>query len=50
VTVVETPTGQDTVRGDESDLYGRMADELAAEAVTGDKAQALITAAAAALR
>jgi transcriptional regulator with XRE-family HTH domain len=50
MTVMETFTSQDEYIGPESAAYDRIADGLAAEAVTGDDARALITAAAAALR
>lgn len=50
VTVVETFTAADTLRGDESSTYVRIMDELAAEAVTDEDARHLITDAASALR
>lgn len=46
VTVVETFTSGDTLRGDESAKYAEIADRLMAEAVTGDEARRLITLAA----
>ena len=49
VAVIERPEGDHTQRGDDAAFYHRYADGLAAEAVTGDAARALITAAAAAL-
>ena len=49
VVIVETFTGADTLRGDEAVKYAEFADVLAAEAVTGEDARDLITAAAAAL-
>jgi transcriptional regulator with XRE-family HTH domain len=50
MTVVETFTSADTARGQESEAYDRIFDELMGEAVTGEEARGLITAAAAALR
>ena len=50
VTVVETFTSQDILRGDESAKYGEISDGLAAEAVTGDDARRLVVSAAASLR
>jgi hypothetical protein len=50
VVVEETPGNERTLRGDDATLYHRYADGLAAEAVTGDPARALIAEAAAALR
>lgn len=47
---VETHTSEDLLAGPEAVLYGRIADDLAAEAVTGDAAQRLLTAAAETLR
>lgn len=49
-TVVETFTSADTLKGSESAAYNQLADELLAEAVTGEDARHLITAAAASLR
>jgi transcriptional regulator with XRE-family HTH domain len=49
VAYIETPTSEDLVRGEEAVTYGRLADGLRAEAVTGDAARELITAAARAL-
>lgn len=46
VAYIETPTSEDFVRGEEAGAYGRIADGLRAEAVTGDEARALITSAA----
>jgi transcriptional regulator with XRE-family HTH domain len=46
VTVVETFTSADTLRGEESAKYAEFADGLMAQAVTGDDARDLITAAA----
>lgn len=50
VTIVETFTSEVTLRGEESAKYGEIADGLMNEAVTGDEARHLITAAAAELR
>ena len=50
MTVVETFTSGDTLRGDESAKYGEILDGLMAEAVTGDEARRLILAAADDLR
>lgn len=50
VTVVETFTSSDTLRGDESAKYGEIMDGLMAEAVTGNEARRLILAAADDLR
>lgn len=50
VTVVETFTSADTLRGDESAKHGEIMDALMAEAVTGDEARRLIAAAAEDLR
>ena len=50
LTVVETFTSADTIPGGESAKYGQVFDALMAEAVTGDAARRLITAAAASLR
>lgn len=50
VTVVETFTSADTLRGPESAKHAEIMDGLMAEAVTGDEARRLITAAADALR
>jgi transcriptional regulator with XRE-family HTH domain len=47
--VVEMPHAEDVRRGDDVSFYRRVADDTAAEAVTGDAARALITAAAAQL-
>jgi len=49
-TVVETFTSSETLRDQESAAYGQIFDDLMAEAVTGDEARRLITAAAVALR
>ena len=49
VAVIERPEGDQALRGDDAAFYHRYADGLAAEAVTGDAARALITAAAAQL-
>jgi transcriptional regulator with XRE-family HTH domain len=49
VTIVETFTSEVTLRGEESAKYGEIADGLMNEAVTGDEARHLITAAAAEL-
>jgi hypothetical protein len=49
VTVVETFTSADTLRGQESVKYGEIADGLMNAAVAGDDARRLIAAAAAAL-
>jgi transcriptional regulator with XRE-family HTH domain len=46
ITVVETFTGADTLRGDESTKYTEIADLLMESAVTGDDARKLIAAAA----
>jgi transcriptional regulator with XRE-family HTH domain len=46
ITVVETFTGTDTLRGDESAKYTEIADLLMDSAVTGDEARRLIAAAA----
>lgn len=45
LTYVETHTSEDLLRGSESATYERLADDLLAEAVTGDAARDLITAA-----
>jgi transcriptional regulator with XRE-family HTH domain len=45
-TVVETFTSMDTLTGDESARYGEIFDLLQAQAVTGDEARRLLTAAA----
>ena len=45
VTVVESFTSMDTLRGEESEKYAAVADSLLADAVTGDSARALIAAA-----
>ena len=50
VTIVETHTSEDTVSAEESAKYSEYWDGLLAEAVTGDDARALITAAIEALR
>ena len=50
LTVVETFTSQDQYIGQESAAYDQIADGLIAEAVTGDEARTLITAAIQALR
>jgi hypothetical protein len=50
VTYVETHTGTDVLRGEESASYSQRADGLLGEAVTGDEARALISAASEALR
>jgi transcriptional regulator with XRE-family HTH domain len=50
VTVVETFTSADTLRGEESAKYAEFADGLMREAATGDDARRLITAAADELR
>ena len=50
LTVVETFTSQDNYVGSEAATYDRITDGLMAEAVTGDEARRLITAAAADLR
>jgi transcriptional regulator with XRE-family HTH domain len=51
VTIVETPASEDVVHGEEAlAVYERYAAAIAAEAVTGDQARTLITAAADALR
>jgi transcriptional regulator with XRE-family HTH domain len=49
VTIVETFTSGDTLRGEESAKYGEIAEGLMNEAVTGDDARRLITAAIAEL-
>jgi transcriptional regulator with XRE-family HTH domain len=49
-TVIETHTGDTYVRGEESERFERIADSLLAEAVTGDQAGQLLTAASAWLR
>lgn len=46
ITVVETFTGADTLRGEESAKYAQIADLLMSEALTGDDARRLIAAAA----
>jgi transcriptional regulator with XRE-family HTH domain len=46
VTIVETFTSADTLRGEESAKYAEFADRLMDQAVTGDDARDLITAAA----
>jgi transcriptional regulator with XRE-family HTH domain len=50
VTCVETHAGDEYRYGDESAEYARIADSLAAEAVTGDEARRLMTTAAELLR
>lgn len=50
MTIVETFTSADTIPGQESATYERIFDLLMAEAITGDEARRLITAAAADLR
>ena len=50
VTVLETFTGYDTLRGQESAKCEQVFEELMAESVTGDEARRLITAAATSLR
>jgi transcriptional regulator with XRE-family HTH domain len=50
ITVVETFTSADVLRGEESTKYAEFADLLMSEAVTGDEARRLIMAAAASLR
>ena len=50
MTYVETHGGEDHLRGAESVAYEQIADGLMAEAVTGDEARRLITAAAVKLR
>ncbi len=50
ITVVETFTSADILRGEESTKYAELADLLMSEAVTGDEARRLIMAAAASLR
>jgi transcriptional regulator with XRE-family HTH domain len=50
VTYVETPASDIYLRGEEASAYERIADGLLDEAVTGDDARRLITAAAARLR
>jgi hypothetical protein len=50
IVVVETFTGADTLRGGEAAKYAEFADVLMGEAVTGDDARHLITAAADELR
>jgi hypothetical protein len=50
ITVVETFTSADTLRGEESAKYAEFADLLMRQAVTGDHARRLITAAADELR
>jgi hypothetical protein len=49
VTVVESFTSMDTLRGEESEKYAAVADSLLADAITGDSARELIVAAIAAL-
>lgn len=49
VTVIESFTSMDTLRGEESEKYTAIADGLLADAVTGDSARELIVAAMAAL-
>src|ERR1700727_2288037 len=49
VTVVESFTSMDTLRGEESEKYAAVADSLLADAVQGDSARALIMAAMTAL-
>jgi hypothetical protein len=46
ITVVETFTGADTLRGEESAKYAEIADLLMDSAATGDDARRLIAAAA----
>jgi hypothetical protein len=46
VTVVETFTSEDALTGEESAKYGEIFDLLKAQAVTGDDARRLLTAAA----
>jgi hypothetical protein len=48
--LLETWVSEDTLRGNEAALYGRIADALIAEAVTGSEAQQVVARAAAALR
>ena len=50
LTYVETPASEDLLQGEESAKYERLADELLAEAVTGEQARQLIISAASALR
>jgi transcriptional regulator with XRE-family HTH domain len=50
LTVVETFTSSDTLRGQESAKYSQIFEELLAEAVTGEEARRLIATAAEALR
>jgi transcriptional regulator with XRE-family HTH domain len=50
ITVVETFTSADILRGEESAKYGKFADLLMSQAVTGDDARSLIMAAAASLQ
>jgi transcriptional regulator with XRE-family HTH domain len=47
---IETPTSEDFLYGEEAAKYGRIADELRAEAVTGEAARDLIMAASRRLR
>lgn len=42
VTILESFTSADTLRGDESARYGEVADGLMAEAETGEKARQII--------
>jgi transcriptional regulator with XRE-family HTH domain len=49
VTVVESFTSMDTLRGEESEKYAAVANSLLADAVTGDSARELIAAAMSAL-
>jgi Domain of unknown function (DUF5753) len=46
VTVIETFTSSDTLTGEESAKYASIFDELMGQAVTGDDARRLLTAAA----
>jgi hypothetical protein len=50
LTIVESFTSADTLRGEESAKYDEVADGLMAEALTGDDARRLITSAAARIR
>jgi hypothetical protein len=49
LTVIESFTSMDTLRGEESEKYAAVTDGLLADAVTGDSARELITAAITAL-
>lgn len=49
VTLIETYSSVDTLRGEESASYGRIADTLMGDAVTGDEVRTMIMKAAAAL-